>query len=235
MRPNEIARAWLGERPLEIVVCGAPEVGRLLLDDRVHVFCARTSAELARIRTSVALNVAVIAEKPWSGGDALVIARAIRMYGLGTVLLASSEGTAQQWLRERIAVQVATPDFQQKLLESVWFACFETEIVRRASETSSPPAPRPRYVMTRAGGIEPSKSTMTYVFGDLDLNPTQPVLIAPPVPASRTVELAPSESVLRLLREEAARAQHPQTPRTATILLAALVLAAFAILGLRWL
>lgn len=251
MRPNDIARAWLGERPLSLVVCGAPEVGRLLLDDRVNVFSARTVAELAQIRTSVALHVAVIAEKPWAGGDALAIARAIRMDGLGTVLLTRSHGIAQQWLRERIVVELTTPDFYPKLIESVWFACFETELVRRSFDPSAPPAPaapRPRYVVTPAGGIEPSKSTMTSLFGDLDLRATVPVVLeapplqAPPAPnavvrrsESRTVELATSESVLLAMREEAAQMQRPRRRLGTLLVLSAIFVAAMAmILGVRW-
>jgi hypothetical protein len=222
MRASEQARQWFG-RPRVVLVCGSGEFVGSIEDTHLKLVHAQTAEAIHGALQAGAIDAAVIEEDPIPGVDASTVARELRIIGIGTVLARRARYTAEQSLRERLTVCVSSPHFRRHLVDAIWIACLETELVRNVltdlfhAGITPPATPRIRYTQSD-GQLAPSESTMAFVFGDLCLSSIQETpdvessgLIAPSVPVvrdqrsvddSRTVSFSPSDALLRSLREK---------------------------------
>lgn len=224
MPVQEVARTWFG-RLRVILVCGTGDFASRLEEDSLRLIYARSLREVRDHVETGLIDAALVEETPWPNGDRAAVARELRSLGIGVVFAVQTKTVAEQCLRDRLTVFLSAPNFRRNLIDALWVACCETEVVRatlveifRAS-TGTPATPRMRFVENN-GHIEPSESTVAYVFGDLPTEreqkahaaegtDTTPSLVAPPIPfiesnswsdASRTVTEAPPQSLLDSLR-----------------------------------
>lgn len=233
MSVERIARDWL-HRPLVILICGRGEYAALLVDSYVKTIHARSRAELDVTLRSSPIDVAIVDDLPWMGEDAITVGRLIRGRGIGTVFATRSADAGVHLLRERLTVNLSATPFRDSLDNAVWFACCETELMRRDARDwwnrlSGGGAPAFMRFVEENGHLAPSQSTFMYIFSEASNAEGAPQsLVAPDLPAGgawdddsrSTVALQPSESLLQTLRRERDRALlrwHPLTWAMASI------------------
>jgi hypothetical protein len=192
-----------------ILICGNGDFVRIHEHRAWTVVYARSVQELiARLRIGM-IDAAVIEEDPWPGAELLGIARELRAQGIGIVVAARTKTAAERGLREHPTVLLGSPASRSRLGEAIALACFETDLVQATtgelfrSRFTPPATPRVRYI-EKAGAFEPSKSTMSYVFGDLELpSPDVPELYPDEwIEERRTVAFTPPAELLASLRAQ---------------------------------